>query len=805
MLESLTSNVFEYKKLSPEEQKQRGILGRLTGIIADFKNPTRNGRIYSESLWDHVFSDPIMKEKIQNRCVFGELGHPTDREEIDMEKIALCLAEQPKKGKDGKIYGVFDIMDTPNGRILKSLCDYGCNIGVSSRGSGDTFINSDGQEEVDESSYECQCWDAVLVPAVESARMNYVTESLNKKRYNKTLKESLEKAIEKSSDDDKRIIKESLDTLGITLTEDDLHDIFRKDVKDQYKAFNRKKDAYDKKADSVQQDLKDLGETDPERIDKFTKLVAGEEPVFKYEKGHNSLERQNYPFYVTVYEGISYYHPEEGGYYEAGLEPYYSEGYQTFEEAQQALQKYLEENSSTTVAFNPSNISSDDDNYSYSESEEEYKPFYDSKDRLIGAIASGKYIGEEEQVWVESNKQYLKKQSGYHPYESLSEDWAHDRYDELMKKGEDNWDIDDWDAYHYIMQVWFDHGYFDESLNEDTASIKEWQDKMQDLKDRLSHSIKSMLEKCPECVDEIYNVAVDCRNTFSDIVDNIRNNKEESFAVDNNEAMVEELQNTLKQKQELENQIAKLQEELSVCHAKESKLNEEIGRHKTTIIKLTENMTKVRALKSKIDVLNNEKVSLQEKLEKKSKELVKTKVDISKKQKSLDESYEAKKEKVNKLLETLRKDNQELKSTNKDLETKFNALNESVDDLKKDYELRTSDLTDKVEKSNKLVEKYNRIAKKAVDKYISEKATHIGVSTNEIVNRLPESYNFDDIDSICEELRSYKLNISRLPFSTLNEGKGLKLKATSEKDPIFLKENYENDVDEQLLKLAKLK
>ena len=45
MLESI-QNDFEYEKLSAEEQQRRGILGRLKGIIADFKNPTRNGRLY---------------------------------------------------------------------------------------------------------------------------------------------------------------------------------------------------------------------------------------------------------------------------------------------------------------------------------------------------------------------------------------------------------------------------------------------------------------------------------------------------------------------------------------------------------------------------------------------------------------------------------------------------------------------------------------------------------------------------------------------------------------------------------------
>ena len=110
MLESIQNDEFEYEKLTQEEQAKRGILGRLKGVIADFKKPTRNGRLYSEELWDKTFENPIMKEKSENRVIFGELGHPADRIETDMEKIAICLAEQPKKGKDGKLYAVFDIL-----------------------------------------------------------------------------------------------------------------------------------------------------------------------------------------------------------------------------------------------------------------------------------------------------------------------------------------------------------------------------------------------------------------------------------------------------------------------------------------------------------------------------------------------------------------------------------------------------------------------------------------------------------------------------------------------------------------------
>lgn len=220
MLENLNNNeALQYQKLSQEECESRGILGRLVGKIADWKRATRNGRKYTADLWEKVFESPIMKEKIENRCCFGELGHPEDRTEIDMEKIAVCLAEPPKKSKDGFLYGVFDILPTPNGKILKSLCDYGCNVGVSSRGSGDTYTDEDGNEQVDPDTYECECFDIVLIPAVKEARLQYVKESLETSK--KSLNESLKELVDSASLNDKKIMTETLDQLKINYSSND--------------------------------------------------------------------------------------------------------------------------------------------------------------------------------------------------------------------------------------------------------------------------------------------------------------------------------------------------------------------------------------------------------------------------------------------------------------------------------------------------------------------------------------------------------------------------------------------------------
>ena len=204
-----------FEDLTTEEKQKRHILGRLYGPVADVVNPTRNGRKYSEELWENVFNNPIMKEKFNNKVMYGELGHPEDRTEIDMEKIAVSMPEPPKKDKDGRLIAYLDILDTPNGRILKTLCDYGSTLGISSRGTGDLYTDDDGEEAVDPETYDCECFDIVLVPAVESARLQF-TEGLSKQ---KTMKQALCESLEKASEEDRKVMEEALHNLNINVEE----------------------------------------------------------------------------------------------------------------------------------------------------------------------------------------------------------------------------------------------------------------------------------------------------------------------------------------------------------------------------------------------------------------------------------------------------------------------------------------------------------------------------------------------------------------------------------------------------------
>lgn len=215
MIGKLTeASELKFKNLTPEYKKQRGVLCRLYGPIASCTLPTRNGRRYSEPLWEKLFQSDLIIERFQNGGIFGQLGHP-EYEEVDMEKVACVMPEPPVKDKSGNLIAYIDIIDSPCGRVAYQLAKYGYKFGISSRGTGDLIPSDDGEnDEVDPETYQLNAFDLVEIPAVSTARLAFV-ESLEKKN-KKTLKQVLKEELEKASDEDKKLMEEVLGAIGLT-------------------------------------------------------------------------------------------------------------------------------------------------------------------------------------------------------------------------------------------------------------------------------------------------------------------------------------------------------------------------------------------------------------------------------------------------------------------------------------------------------------------------------------------------------------------------------------------------------------
>ena len=208
----------KFKTLDKEYKDSHGVLGRLWGPVASFAAPTRNGRHYGQDLWEKLFNSDLIKERFKNGGIFGELCHP-DYEDVNMEKVAIVMPEPPVKDNKGDLIAYVDIVDTPCGRIAYQLAKYGYKFGISSRGTGDIIEDYNGNEEVDPDTYQLNAFDLVEIPAVESARLSFVESLDTNKKYGKTLKQRLTEELDKASEEDKKIMKETLDNLDIKLDE----------------------------------------------------------------------------------------------------------------------------------------------------------------------------------------------------------------------------------------------------------------------------------------------------------------------------------------------------------------------------------------------------------------------------------------------------------------------------------------------------------------------------------------------------------------------------------------------------------
>lgn len=213
MLESLNDiKSLQYQPLTAEEKQKRGILGRLFGPVADVVKATRNGRKYSEELWEKAFENPTLNEYFEQGGLPLEFPH-SEESEINPDRIAAIMPEKPKKGKDGKLWAIIDILDTPLGKIASTLANYGYKLGISSRGNGELETDYDGNESVIPDSYNLTTWDLVLLPAVKEARLApTITEGLSNR---KSLTEALNEQLASVNEADRKLMTQTLESIDV--------------------------------------------------------------------------------------------------------------------------------------------------------------------------------------------------------------------------------------------------------------------------------------------------------------------------------------------------------------------------------------------------------------------------------------------------------------------------------------------------------------------------------------------------------------------------------------------------------------
>ena len=156
-----------------EEDKETGQKNyNLEGVFlqADIKN--RNGRIYPVEILDKEVKRYV-KENVKKNRAYGELGHP-DSPTINLDRVSHMIKDLKLEGKN--FVGKAKIMDTPYGKIVKSLIDEGASLGVSSRGMGSLKTTKDGSSEVQKDFMLATAADIVADPSAPDAFVRGVME-----------------------------------------------------------------------------------------------------------------------------------------------------------------------------------------------------------------------------------------------------------------------------------------------------------------------------------------------------------------------------------------------------------------------------------------------------------------------------------------------------------------------------------------------------------------------------------------------------------------------------------------------------
>ena len=147
----------------------------IEGIFLQGDIVNRNGRQYPMAVLDKE-AERYNEEFIKANRAYGELGHP-DGPTINLERVSHMIKSLNKEGSN--YIGKAKVMDTPYGKIVKSLIDEGASLGVSSRGMGTLKQSNEGVNEVQDDFLLATAGDIVADPSAPNAFVNGVMEGVD--------------------------------------------------------------------------------------------------------------------------------------------------------------------------------------------------------------------------------------------------------------------------------------------------------------------------------------------------------------------------------------------------------------------------------------------------------------------------------------------------------------------------------------------------------------------------------------------------------------------------------------------------
>jgi len=153
-----------------EEEFQGKKRHYIQGIFLQADIENRNHRVYpKQTLFEEV--KRFRTDYVDQKRAVGELGHP-DTPKIIEDRISHLITELEFDGND--VLGKARILDTPMGKIAKTLIDEGVKFGVSSRGLG-SLKEKNGVNYVQD-DFRVKAIDIVHDPSAPSAFVNGIME-----------------------------------------------------------------------------------------------------------------------------------------------------------------------------------------------------------------------------------------------------------------------------------------------------------------------------------------------------------------------------------------------------------------------------------------------------------------------------------------------------------------------------------------------------------------------------------------------------------------------------------------------------
>lgn len=143
----------------------------IEGIFLQAERKNRNGRVYPRDVLAREVAR-YNQNYIQQKRAFGELGHP-DSPTINLDRVSHMITSLTPDGAN--FVGKAKILDTPYGKIVKSLIDEGAQLGVSSRGLG-SLRTQNGVHMVQDDFHLATAADIVADPSAPDAFVRGIME-----------------------------------------------------------------------------------------------------------------------------------------------------------------------------------------------------------------------------------------------------------------------------------------------------------------------------------------------------------------------------------------------------------------------------------------------------------------------------------------------------------------------------------------------------------------------------------------------------------------------------------------------------